>query len=368
MKYEPIFKLPYSNILVNSFTFAISYKDYDAIATIKNGKWELFIPKNKLKELSEKRYKEVINGLDFEGFEKESMKAAKEVLELNEVNMSNMDKKEFLEFLDNLYSVGGNFFKIYKETEFFHFTKIERELGKYIEEKFSFQDVLTNKIDLSPWPEKEKRLAEYLIKMQHLKFDLRKLVNKAWMGPDALLIRLFGEVIKRTKREDATSMTLEELKKCLKGKEIKDVSERHVYSYICFKEKFKVISGTEAYKKIRELDKDIPKDQVIGEIASRGIAKGRVKIIPLSIEPEKYLKKMKKGDIIVSDTTGPEMMPAIEKAAAIVTDEGGQMSHAAIVSREFNIPCVVGTKYATEVFKDNDLIEVNANNGIVRKI
>lgn len=62
------------------------------------------------------------------------------------------------------------------------------------------------------------------------------------------------------------------------------------------------------------------------------------------------------------------MVVIMEKAAAIVTDEGGLMSHAAIVSREFGIPCVVGTKYATEVFKDGDLIEVNANNGIVRKV
>lgn len=77
---------------------------------------------------------------------------------------------------------------------------------------------------------------------------------------------------------------------------------------------------------------------------------------------------MEKGDILVSDTTGPEMMIAIQKASAIVTDEGGMMSHAAVVAREFKIPCVVGTTYATEVFKDGDFIEVNANSGVVRKI
>lgn len=58
----------------------------------------------------------------------------------------------------------------------------------------------------------------------------------------------------------------------------------------------------------------------------------------------------------------------LAEAIAIVTDGGGMMSHAAVISREFNIPCVVGTKYATEVFKDGDLIEVNANNSVVRKI
>ena len=60
------------------------------------------------------------------------------------------------------------------------------------------------------------------------------------------------------------------------------------------------------------------------------------------------------------------MMPALIKAAAIVTDEGGVTSHAAIVSRELGIPCVVGTKIATKVLKDGDLVEVDANNGIVK--
>jgi len=86
------------------------------------------------------------------------------------------------------------------------------------------------------------------------------------------------------------------------------------------------------------------------------------------MNPEEYLHKMQDGEILISDTTGPEMMIVIEKAAGIVTDEGGMMSHAAVVSREFSIPCVVGTIYATKTFKDGDMIEVNANNGIVKKI
>ena len=58
----------------------------------------------------------------------------------------------------------------------------------------------------------------------------------------------------------------------------------------------------------------------------------------------------------------------MEKSAAIVTDAGGILCHAAIVSRELKIPGVIGTKYATKVFKDGDLVEVDANKGIVRKI
>ena len=61
-------------------------------------------------------------------------------------------------------------------------------------------------------------------------------------------------------------------------------------------------------------------------------------------------------------------MPAIQKAKAIITDVGGLLCHAAIVSRELGIPCVVGTKKATKVLNDGDLVEVDANKGIVRKL
>ena len=58
----------------------------------------------------------------------------------------------------------------------------------------------------------------------------------------------------------------------------------------------------------------------------------------------------------------------MERAVAFVTDEGGLLSHAAIVAREMKKPCVIGTKFATQVFKDGDMVEVNANTGVVRKL
>jgi len=60
------------------------------------------------------------------------------------------------------------------------------------------------------------------------------------------------------------------------------------------------------------------------------------------------------------------LMPAIRRCAAIITDAGGITSHAAIVSREFKIPCIVNTKIATQVLKDGDMVEVNANKGVVK--
>jgi pyruvate,water dikinase len=66
--------------------------------------------------------------------------------------------------------------------------------------------------------------------------------------------------------------------------------------------------------------------------------------------------------------TNPQMMPLIKDAGAIVTDEGGLTCHAAIISREMKIPCVVGTKVATRVLKDGDLVEVDAEKGVVKII
>jgi pyruvate,water dikinase len=80
------------------------------------------------------------------------------------------------------------------------------------------------------------------------------------------------------------------------------------------------------------------------------------------------VRKMKCGEILVVEVTTPEFLPAMKKAIAVITDHGGLMTHAAIIAREFKIPCIVGTKIATQVLKNGDLVEVDANKGIVRKL
>lgn len=72
------------------------------------------------------------------------------------------------------------------------------------------------------------------------------------------------------------------------------------------------------------------------------------------------------GDILVTGMTRPEFVPLMKKASAIITDEGGITCHAAIVSREFKKPCIVGTKIATQVLKDGDMVEVDADKGVVK--
>ena len=77
---------------------------------------------------------------------------------------------------------------------------------------------------------------------------------------------------------------------------------------------------------------------------------------------------MKKGDILVAGMTSPEFIVVMRKARAVITDQGGMTAHAAIVPRELRIPCLVGTKIATQVLQDGDLVEVDADRGIVKKL
>jgi pyruvate,water dikinase len=131
--------------------------------------------------------------------------------------------------------------------------------------------------------------------------------------------------------------------------------------------KIKLLEGAAAQKFIKniEVEKiDYNVKELKGQTACIGKVKGRVKIINTPDD----MMKMKEGDILVSFATNPNLMPAIRKASAIITDEGGLTCHAAIVSRELNIPCVVGLKIITQVLKDGDLVEVNANKGIVKII
>lgn len=147
-----------------------------------------------------------------------------------------------------------------------------------------------------------------------------------------------------------------------------ELNERYKFSVIYSHQgKIKVYIGQQAkdFLKKQSFEKVIinKSHELKGTPAFVGKVKGRVKIINL---PEEMIK-MEKGDIMVSHTTFPSLVPAMKKAAAIVTDDGGITCHAAIVARELKIPCVVGTKFATQVLKDGDLVEMDANKGIVRK-
>jgi phosphohistidine swiveling domain-containing protein len=104
--------------------------------------------------------------------------------------------------------------------------------------------------------------------------------------------------------------------------------------------------------------------EIKGVVASRGKAIGTCQII----RDPRQVDIFNDGDIIITGMTRPEFVPLMKKAGAIVTDAGGVLSHAAIVSRELKKPCIIGTEVATNIFKDGDKVEVDAYKGVVKKI
>ena len=121
----------------------------------------------------------------------------------------------------------------------------------------------------------------------------------------------------------------------------------------------------EDFYKIK-LEKNVSCDKNIflikGRSASLGLVKGRVRLVM----GYKNLSSFKEGEVLVSPMTMPDFAPAMEKACAFVTDEGGMTCHAAILAREFGKPCITGTTIATQVLNNGDLVEVDANKGEIK--
>lgn len=129
-----------------------------------------------------------------------------------------------------------------------------------------------------------------------------------------------------------------------------------------FKENTTILEGDD-FKRIISFKKEIINyGKIKGNAAFGGRARGYVKII----KTIKDFNGFKKGNIVVSPMTTTDFTQYISNASAIITNEGGITCHAAIVSREFSIPCIVGTKTATVVLHDGDFVEVDANKGIVK--
>lgn len=117
--------------------------------------------------------------------------------------------------------------------------------------------------------------------------------------------------------------------------------------------------------KTQNAEMQVPENQILakGDPASPGISSGPVKILKNASE----IDKIRQGDVLVAEQTNPDFVPAMKKAAAIVTERGGRTSHAAIVSRELGIPAVVGTEGIMKKVKDDLVITVNGSTGVISK-
>ncbi|MFH2004887.1 MAG: PEP-utilizing enzyme [Bacteroidota bacterium] len=191
------------------------------------------------------------------------------------------------------------------------------------------------------------------------------------------ILPLLNESANRLKLEfsDSKLLSFKEIIDGLTGKvSEKELSERagsrkQGWALIVWKGKFRTIVSAKNIIETMEHYRIVAPGSVMqravkGRVACTGKATGKVKVVKKLSE----LSKVEEGDILVTKMTTPDYVMAMHKAAAIVTDEGGVTCHAAIVSREFNIPCIVGTKNATQILADNDIVEVDATEGVVRVV
>ena len=142
-----------------------------------------------------------------------------------------------------------------------------------------------------------------------------------------------------------------------------DLIQKRKNGYIFFDNKLELVDNIPLWLERKNIVIKSQQDGKIikGSVAYSGKKTGKV----CQIYTKEDFKKFEKGDILVTTMTTPKFTPILKLAGAIVTDEGGITCHAAIIARELKIPCIIGCKNATEILKNDMIVEVNANEGII---
>lgn len=239
-------------------------------------------------------------------------------------------EERFLQFLDAFYAYGSPHRAVKIVVDFLPPDVLERLLPKLSDARVYA----------------EPSYAETEGYMQHI---AQKISEKTGYAPELIL-----------------ATTLEELKEYFKSSTlpiIQELEARHKRSVILFEKGTYVLlteDDAEAFEKTI-IEKQASATSIKGTKAYPGKITGKVQIILDAKEDVDF----KEGTILVTGMTRPEYLSIIKKASAFITDAGGMLSHAAITARELKKPCIVGTEIATKVLKDGDLIEVDADNGVI---
>ena len=205
----------------------------------------------------------------------------------------------------------------------------------------------------------------------NLLIDMGKLKLKIHDNAESFVrsLEIFGKFLAKKydlSLNQALSLRKKEFESALKGKRpnVNLMNERlKGFALIPINKKWQCFFGKEYLFWKNRIEKDQPKI-IKGDVSYRGKIRGKA-VIHLDWIGTVSIPK---GSVLVCGMTNPQIVPFLKNAAAIVTDEGGLTCHAAIISRELKIPCIVGTGNATRLIKDGDLVEVDAEKGVVKII
>lgn len=291
------------------------------------------------------------------------------------------EKKIFGRRINNLAASNTNFIpriccKVRKAAD--HFFKVENKLyGKDISYRqyLKLLDIFLH--DYYPYHILNKNGVDYFDDLLVKKYFTKIEETRAYITPaldrlEKFMVKLAEIHSKKTNYKPILILACvkDEFHDYLKGEKSlpskKILRERYRGTVFLSKNgKTKIFTGNAIFKNVEAIiSSSLKKDNLKGKVAYPGKIVGKVKIV---LDPHKC-KDFRQNDILVTGMTRPDYLPLMSKAAGFVTDSGGMLCHAAVTARETKKPCIVGTEIATKIFKDGDLIEVDANKGIIRKL
>ncbi len=261
-------------------------------------------------------------------------------------------------------------------------TDIDKKIADILKARAEREEEITKLISKYPFTDDDKSMIHSMRRFVFLRTFMATIQDRLFfLGRHTLFAQISKEY--NIPKKELLMLTANEISELLKNHKVDDYikiahDREKEYSIITIDEKVTSFAGDEAQKidniltryiKVQKREEKTQKVEssdniVTGMIANMGCITGRAKIL----NSYEDISNVNIGDIIISTMTLPNYIAAMEKARGFITDEGGITCHAAILSREFNVPCIVGTINATKIIKDNDLIELDANNGIVRII
>ncbi len=335
-------------------------KDLDLMSIVDGRKIDHYVGKDVLKKSFERIINLCLDNKKFANFVEESKVAEKEI----DLSFSKLKKEKSLNVFKEFIIVLKKLFWCYVIIDFDASSENEKKVRE------------------------DRAVLKNYERIEQIKNNLREIVNKAALSKNNYLwraLKIISDVLGVSAKElffykEKELVDLIDNSKVIPEKEINE--RKKAFIILGYRGEVYYFFGKEAFKKIGEIrssDKRQNNEKILrGDVAYRSSENviGKVVIFRLdfgnlSSQVRDFLDKVnsyKEKIVLVAEVTTPEMTPVFKKVSAIVTDHGGMNTHAAIISREMKIPCIVGTKNATKILKDGDLIEVDTKNGEIKII
>lgn len=362
-----------SDLFENWYSNYAKFWIYGSLPEVANWGGEMLL-KDKLMETNKENFLEIFESLSSPEYLSFYQTEELDLLKLKEIKNSELLNKKLEEHQQKYYWLRNS----YGHAEVLSVSYFREELSKFTEEKAKEKIKEIQELSEKTREKKKKIIEKYKISKE-IENIAKRLSYSIWWQDfrKKFIFMAIAEIEKFVievsrkygiNKEELYQYSARDLGDLIKtGKRVKNALDRKkgCMEYYYEKKEMKRFDHEKANEIMKpfleiEIDKDL--NEIKGLPVSRGKVKGKVKII---LSPLK-MTKMNFGDILVAPMTSPDFIVAMKKSAGIITDEGGISCHAAIISRELGIPCIIGTRNATQILKDNDVVEVDADKGIIK--